>query len=230
MPVNKTFLHVFDKDSVYNLNKLESDGYIGQLIGPIGSGKESYVYMSTDYRGRKVAVKIHRHEIASFNKIPAYLKLRGTRTGGFLKRIDDWSRYEFTFQSKAFDAGIKTPEPYRLFKNVIVMQFIGEDETPARLAVKDTSFDVQKWYGTIIDSIVTLGKRGIIHGDLSAYNILNANGDPYIIDFSQALKLTSLTKEYLERDINNINNWFKKLGVEELRQLDDITKEIAGEQ
>lgn len=229
MPEHKTYLHVFDKDTVYNLNKLESDGYIGQLIGPIGSGKESYVYMSTDYQNRKVAVKIHRHEIASFNKIPSYLRLRGTKSGGFLKRIDDWSRYEFSFQSKAFDAGVKTPEPYRLFKNIIVMQFIGENETPARLAVRDTEFDKDKWYDTIIEVIVKLGKRGIIHGDLSPYNILNLRSEPYIIDFSQALKLTSLTKEYIERDIYNINNWFAKLGKIGIKTKEDILKEIDEE-
>ena len=57
-----------------------------------------------------------------------------------------------------------------------------------------------------------MGGHGIIHGDLSPYNILNFEGKPYIIDFSQSLKLTSLTKDYLERDVTNINNWFEKLG------------------
>lgn len=229
MPESKTYLHVFDEESIQNLNKLESDGYIGHLIGPIGSGKESYVYVSTDYQNRSVAVKIHRHAISSFNKIPTYLRLRGNKTGGFFKRIDDWSRYEFTFQSKAFNTGINVPEPYRLYKNILVMQFIGEGETPARIAVKDTDFDKNEWYQKIIDSIIRLGRRGIVHGDLSPYNILNLRGEPYLIDFSQALKLTSLTKEYLERDIHNINEWFRKLGKYDIRPQDEVIRDISEE-
>lgn len=226
MPDLKTYLHVFDQDTIYCIRKLESDGYINQLSGPIGSGKESYVFLSTDHQKRQVAVKIHRHNIESFKKIPAYLKFRGTKSGGFLKRIDDWTRYEFAFQSKAFSAGINAPEPYRLFKNVIVMQFIGENGTPASLAVKNTNFDLQDWYAKIMGSIVKMGKRGFLHGDLSPYNILNFNEVPYLIDFSQSLKLSGLTKEFLFRDIRNMNNWFKKLGAKEIKTESDIVREI----
>lgn len=226
MPDLKTYLHVFDPDTVYSIRKLESDGYIGQLSGPIGSGKESYVFLSTDYQKRQVAVKIHRHNIGSFKKIPAYLKVRGTKSSGFLKRIDDWTRYEFVFQSKAFNAKVNAPEPYRLFKNVIVMQFVGEDAVPARLAVKDTDFDLQEWYEKIAGFIVKMGKNGFVHGDLSPYNILNFKREPYLIDFSQSLKLSSFTKEFLLRDIINVNSWFAKLGIKELKKQDDIIKEI----
>ena len=229
MPKVKTFQHVFDKDTVYNLNKLESDGYIGSLIGPVGSGKESYVFLSTDYKGRKVAVKIHRHNIQSFNKIPVYLRLRGSKTGGFLKKIDDWSRFEYNFLEKAFNIGVNAPEPYRLFGNIIVMQFIGEDLVPARLAIKDTDFDVDSWYTKLVGFIVKMGKRGFIHGDLSPYNILNFNGEPYLIDFSQSLKLTSLTKEFLIRDIRNINNWFSRLGEKNIISEEKMVKSILVE-
>lgn len=226
MPKNKTIQHVFDRNTLQNLNKLESDGYIGSLIGPVGSGKESYVFLSRDYKDRTVAVKIHRHNIQSFNKIPSYLRLRGTKTGGYLKKIDDWSRFEYNSLSKAFDSGVNAPEPYRLFKNVIVMQFIGEGEVPARPAVKDTNFDVDRWYAEITGFIVKLGRKGMIHGDLSPYNILNFNGEPYLIDFSQALKLTNLTKEYLLRDIRNINKWFTKLGRDSLLDEEKIISAI----
>jgi RIO kinase 1 len=228
MPVHKTYLHVFDDETLRNLNKLESDGYLGHLTGPIGSGKESYVFLSTDNQKRQVAVKIHRHNIDAFKKKPSYLKFRGAKTSGFFKRIDDWARYEFNFLSRAFRAGVNAPEPYRVFKNVIVMQFIGEGETQAPLAVKDTSFDVEGWYAMIIGFIVKMGKSGMIHGDLSPYNILNFKGEPYLIDFSQALKLSSFTREFLSRDIKNVSDWFRKLGVKEIKQEEEIIKEIGG--
>ncbi len=229
MPEHKTYLHVFDEESVRNLNKLESDGYLGHLTGPIGSGKESYVYLSTYYQKRQVAVKIHRHNIGSFKEIPAYLKFRGTRSRGFFKKIDDWTRYEFNFLSKAFSAGVSTPEPYRVFKNIIVMQFIGEKETQAPLAVKDTNFDVDAWSVKLAEFIIKMGKAGMVHGDLSPYNILNLRGEPYLIDFSQSLKLSSFTKDFLVRDIKNVNNWLKKIGAKDIKSEEEIIKEINEE-
>ncbi len=227
MPKLKTLQHVFDKNTIYNLNKLESDGYIGSLIGPIGSGKESYVFLTTDYKGREAAVKIHRHNIQSFNKIPTYLRLRGFKTGGFLKKIDDWSRFEYTFMEKAFNAGINAPEPYRLFNNIIVMQFIGEGVIPAKPAVKDTNFDIDRWYAKLVSFIVRMGRKGFVHGDLSPYNILNFKGEPYLIDFSQSLKLTSLTNDFLLRDIRNINNWFVRLGKKNVIAEETIANSIS---
>ncbi|MCL5016534.1 MAG: hypothetical protein M1441_00085, partial [Candidatus Parvarchaeota archaeon] len=93
MQENKTFLHVFDQHTLRNIVKLTSDGLITELIGPIGTGKESYVFYSKDVHGDEVAVKIHRHNIQSFKEIPSYLSLRGIKSGGFLNTIDDWTRY-----------------------------------------------------------------------------------------------------------------------------------------
>ncbi len=226
MPRSKTFEHVFDEKTLFNIHKLESGGYIGKLLGPVGTGKESYIFYSTDPNGREVAVKVHRHDINAFKRIPTYLRLRGTRSSGFIKRINDWTRYEFAFQSRAFSMGIKTPEPYRVYENLIVMQFIGGDCVSAPQAIRDTDFDINAWYDEIIGSIVTMGKKGLIHGDLSPYNILNYQGKPYIIDFSQAVKLTSLTKGYLLRDIRNINAWFEKLGKSTITDEKDLLGEI----
>ena len=67
----------------------------------------------------------------------------------------------------------------------------------------------------------------MIHGDLSPYNILNNEGEPYLIDFSQSLKLASLTKDYLLRDIKNINQWFQKLGKIEIMPEEKIMEMIG---
>ncbi len=226
MPESKTFSHVFDRETIKNTTKLESDGYTGQLMGPVGTGKESYVFYSTDSQGRLVAVKIHRHDINAFKKIPAYLRLRGTKTSGFFRRIDDWTRYEFRFLSRAFNAGVNVPEPYRAYKNIIVMKFLGDEAGPAKPAYRDNDFDVDVWYEKMIGFIILMGKDGFLHGDLSAYNVLNVSKEPYLIDFSQALKLTNLTKEYLLRDIRNVNEWFRKLGKQDIMPEDDVIRKI----
>ncbi len=227
MSKSKVFLHVFDEETSRAVNKLQGDGYISTLLGPIGTGKESYVFYSESFNNRKVAVKLHRHNIYSFKKIPAYIKLRGKKSGGFMKRINDWTRFEYNFLSKAHNLGINSPEPIRCYENIIVMDFVGKDGIPSKPAIKDKSFDVEMWYTSIIGFIIKMGRNDMIHGDLSPYNILNNGGNPYIIDFSQSLKLSIFTKDFLSRDIDNINNWFRSLGYKELKEKEVIFKEIG---
>ena len=227
MPKSKTFLHVFDEETLRAVNKLQGDGYISNLLGPIGTGKESYVFYSKDLHNRLVAVKIHRHNIDAFKNIPSYLRLRGRKTGGFLKQINDWTRFEYNFLSKAYSIGVNTPEPIRCYENIIIMQFIGSEDNPAKIAIKDSNFEVERWYKFIINSIINMAKSKMVHGDLSPYNILNYNGDPFIIDFSQALKLSSSTINFLVRDIININNWFLSLKYKNVKETKDILEEIG---
>lgn len=222
----KTYAHVFDQNTFKSLVRLESGGFITQLFGTLGSGKESYVFYAVDDHKREIAVKIHRHNIESFKRMPSYLRLRGMKSGGFLKRIDDWTRYEFKFLVKAFKIGVAVPEPYYNYRNIITMQFLGIDGGSARIAIKDSDFDRAEWYGTIIDYIIKMGKSGMIHGDLSPYNIINFNRKPFIIDFSQAISLSSSTVEFLKRDITNINLWFIKLGYSGISKTEDIIRNI----
>ncbi|EEZ92576.1 MAG: protein of unknown function RIO1 [Candidatus Parvarchaeum acidiphilum ARMAN-4] len=226
MTKSKVFSHVFDEETLKNVNKLQGDGYIGNLLGPIGTGKESYVFYSENFKGRVVAVKIHRHNIDTFKAIPSYIRLRGKNTGGFIKKINDWTRFEYNFLSKAFNIGINVPEPIRCYENIIVMEFIGAEGRPAQPAIKDSDFDSNEWYPQIIDYIIKMGRNNLIHGDLSPYNILNYNGKPFIIDFSQGLKLSSLTKSFLVRDIDNINKWFLSLGYKKIKESQEIIRDI----
>ncbi|MDP8012985.1 MAG: RIO1 family regulatory kinase/ATPase [Nanoarchaeota archaeon] len=218
MEKDRKYSPLFDRNTGENISRLINSGLINEISGPIGSGKEANIFYTEDDFGRASAIKIHRHNINTFKSIPEYLKLRGKRAGGFIKIIDEWTRYEYETLKRAYSAGVKCPEPYGRSGNVIVMQFIGSDKRPAEMAVKSGSFDVDRWYKEIIDDIIKLAKRGIIHGDLSPYNILNFNGEPYIIDFSQALKLSSATRQYLIRDIRNINDWFRRLGLETMKE------------
>ena len=127
MTKSKVFSHVFDEETLRNVNKLQGDGYISNLLGPIGTGKESYVFYSRDFHDKLVAVKIHRHNIDAFKSIPSYIRLRGRKSGGFIKQINDWTRFEYNFLSKAYKLGVNAPEPIRCYENIIVMQFIGTE-------------------------------------------------------------------------------------------------------
>ncbi|MEM0143427.1 MAG: RIO1 family regulatory kinase/ATPase [Candidatus Parvarchaeum sp.] len=227
MTKSKVFSHVFDNETLRNINKLRGDGYISNLLGPIGTGKESYVFYSRDFHDKLVAVKMHRHDIDAFKKIPIYIRLRGKKSGGFIKRINDWTRFEYYFLSKAYNLGINVPEPIRCYENIIVMGFIGREGDPAKTAIKNADFDHDKWYKLLVKFIVDMAKNGFVHGDLSPYNILNYNKEPYLIDFSQSLKLSQLTKEFLVRDIENINKWFRSLGYTDIFKTEDIMHMIG---
>ena len=227
MTKSKVFSHVFDEETLRNVNKLQGDGYISNLLGPIGTGKESYVFYSKDFHDRLVAVKIHRHNINAFKSIPSYIRLRGRKSGGFIKQINDWAKFEYNFLSKAYNLGINTPEPIRCYENIIVMQFLGTEDDPSKTAVQDKDFDVGKWYNLITSFTTIMAKNGMVHGDLSPYNILDYKGEPFIIDFSQALKFSSSTMNFLIRDINNINNWFLSLKYQKIKEVNDIIEEIG---
>ena len=83
------------------------------------------------------------------------------------------------------------------------------------------------FYNDLIKQIKKMLDAGLIHGDLSKFNVLNDNEKAVLIDFSQGMPKNSLrAKEYFERDLKNVNVFFKKIGVkeEDLKTLQDFTK------
>ena len=117
---------------------------------------------------------------------------------------------------------VVVPKPIAIKNNVLVEELIGE---PAPQLKDSHPDDPKKFLKLIIDQIKLLYKGGLIHGDLSAFNILNHNEKPYLIDFSQATLIkTPNSEELLERDLKNILQFFKKLHVEE--DLNELMKKI----
>ncbi len=113
-------------------------------------------------------------------------------------------------------------------ENILVIEFIGRNESSAPKLINIKPNNPQMIYNNIFSEMNKLVKSGLIHGDLSAYNILISD-KPYLIDFSQAVPLKhQLAKEFLERDIRNINNYFKKLGVK-LKTGDNMLKRVERE-
>jgi RIO kinase 1 len=127
-----------------------------------------------------------------------------------------WCRREFKNLSIASRAGVNCPKPIAFNENVLVEEFIGENGilAPKLIGVNLEKEDAQEVYNIIISDLEKLVKTGLVHSDLSEYNILIL-GKPYIIDFSQAVPVShTQAEEFLKRDIKNINKYFKKIGVE----------------
>jgi len=211
----KVMHNVFDEFTNLTLLKLISKGYIDGLESTLYVGKEANIFSALKDR-KRVIVKIYRLETCDFNRMYDYIKY-DPRYQGLKKKkrkiIFLWVQREFRNLMKARDANVKVPTPITFLNNVLVIEFIGKEDVAPKL--KDSiPKNKKKFFNEIIDGINRLYKAGLVHADLSAFNILNFNEHAVFIDMSQATTTEDArSKEYLERDINNIVNFFKKIGL-----------------
>jgi len=129
-----------------------------------------------------------------------------------------WARKEYGNYMRMYEAGVSVPRPLAVYENVLVMDFIGSEGTPAPL-LKDSELDLEKLreiFDGIIDDLKKMVlKARLVHGDLSEYNVMIWEGRHYIIDVSQAVTLDHPNAvEYLYRDLNNIVRFFGRKGLE----------------
>ena len=211
----KTAKGVFDDFTDRNLFELQSRDVFGELVSPLKVGKESNVFIAKKGK-EKIIVKIYRLQNCDFNRMYDYIR-KDTRYEYLKKHKRDiifaWTQREYKNLLKADKAGVTVPKPLAWKFNILVEEMIG-DEEPA-LPLKDTHpKNPREFLELIIREMKKMYKAGLIHGDLSAFNILNYDEKPVIIDFSQAtLVKTPNSEELLERDVKNIIQFFRKLGV-----------------
>ncbi|EFW93895.1 RIO-like serine/threonine protein kinase II [Haladaptatus paucihalophilus DX253] len=211
---------VFDDATLAALYKLVQDGYVQAFGGPISSGKEATVYsaLGDDDEHEEVAVKIYRISASNFRDMREYLvgDPRFEELGGDKKRIVlAWVRKEFANLERARKAGVRVPEPIAVQRNVLVMEFMGNDGrraptlADARLENPRTAFEVVREY------MRRLFDAGLVHGDLSEYNILVSNGELCIIDVGQAVTFHHPNSgEFLTRDCVNVASFFRREGID----------------
>lgn len=212
----KTYQHVFDEFTYRNLFRLSAQGLFEGLKSPVLMGKEANIF-SAESPGGDVIVKIYRLETVDFKRMYEYIKFDDRYIS--MKRarrqiIFSWTQREYRNLMKAREAGLRVPTPLAFKDNIIVMEQIGRPAPAPQL--KDSRItEPRKMLDMILADARKLWKAGIVHGDLSQFNILVEDAKPVFIDFSQGITTTSgMAKELLERDIKNICNYFRKLGVE----------------
>ena len=202
---------VFDNLTLMTIYELMNKGYIKEVVGIVKEGKESAVFLC---RGQgNMAMKVYRTFAIDFKTMWQYL-IGDPRFANIKKsRIAiayQWCLREYKNLLIASEAGVSCPKPIIAKNNVLLMEFIGNDEPAPRLIdVKAKKKD----YLFILENIEKLLKAGLVHGDLSAYNILY-HKKPVFIDFSQATTLRNkLAFDMLRRDVENINSYFNKIGI-----------------
>ena len=126
-----------------------------------------------------------------------------------------WTKKEFKNLERLNRAGINAPKPIIYKKNVLVIEYIGNFERAAPL-MKDVKLEnPEEIFKILIDSISDMYKKaGLVHGDISAYNVLIYKKMPYLIDLGQGVLIEHPNAlEFLKRDIRNVVNYFKKFGI-----------------
>jgi RIO kinase 2 len=194
------------------INTLVKAGVIESFGQSLGVGKEADVYDALSSTGKRIAVKFHRLGRISFRQT--------RRKRGYAREHSSWlfqshiaAEREFQAMKQVYDVGVAVPEPISQNRHVIAMGMIEgaqlskyKDIGKAEKVLREILRNIKKAYL----------KAGLIHADISEYNIiLKPDGHILIIDWPQAVKTDHANaSELLERDLKNITTTFsRKFGV-----------------
>ena len=209
---------VFDEKTLSVIFKLLDRKIIGSIESTIKEGKESVIFSAKDKNNKWLALKVYRTFHCDFKSMWKHLAL-DPRFKGLKKNrraiVYNWCKREFRNLKIAFANGVLCPEPIAFKENVLVISFIGNDgkPTPRLIDVILNEEDLEIVYKLVLKEMEKLAKVKLIHTDLSAYNVLFF-GIPYLIDFSQGVTPKHpLAKDFLKKDIENINSYFERFGV-----------------
>jgi RIO kinase 1 len=217
------------------LQALIDEGLIDVVVRQLMSGKEAMVYVvrcGDDTRCAKIYKEAtHR----SFRQAVDYTenrKVKNTRQARAMAKGTRFGReaQEAAWQSAEVDAlyrlaaaGVRVPTPYNFFEGVLLMELVTDahgDAAPRLNDVEFTPADAQRHHATLLREVVRMLCAGIVHGDLSEFNILLASdgqGDgPVIIDLPQAVDAAgnNHAQRMLLRDVDNLRNFFGRFAPE----------------
>lgn len=208
----------FDHGTLLAVSRLANQGLFDVVDHPISSGKEGGVFRAskgTEFR----AVKIYRISNTSFRHLPPYTMealRREASARNFGGLIYAWTRREHTLLGRLKAAGVAVPEPYGHYRNVLVMEFIGNADGAAPRLRDAHVEDPGRLYEDLVAAIGAMVRKAkLVHGDLSPYNTLFFEGRPILIDVAQAVEVDHpQARELLTRDIHNYAKFLARLGAD----------------
>ena len=207
------------------LAAMVEEGLVDEVIGQLMSGKEATVYVVRCGEHVRCAKVYKEANQRSFRNNASYQEGRKVKNSRQARAMEKGSRYgrkmqEEVWQSAEVDAlyrlsaaGVRVPQPHICFEGVLLMDLVLDaDGHPApRLNDVEMSEDLAlEYHAMLINQVVRMLCAGVIHGDLSEYNILVAESGPVIIDLPQAIDAAgnSNAAEMLERDVTNLRSYF----------------------
>lgn len=205
------------------LQSLIDDGVIDAVVRPLKSGKEASVYVvrvGDDIRCAKVYKDMAQR---SFQKRVQYQegrKVRGSRQARAIGRSSKfgrkeaetaWKNTEVEALYQLQEAGVRVPQPYGFYSGVLVMELVTDADghsAPRLGEVELSAEDARRFHAFLIRQVVRMLCVGLIHGDLSEYNVLVGPDGPVVIDFPQVVSAAgnNAARAMLMRDVGNLTN------------------------
>jgi RIO kinase 1 len=223
---------VFDDATFAALYKLVQDDVLAAIGGPISTGKEANVYEARGGEGRDVAVKIYRVNASDFRQMRTYLegdpRFRGIGSDK-RKVVLAWTRKEYANLRRAAAAGVRVPDPIAVEHNVLVMELVGAVTDRARRLNEVDIENPQTAFEVVREYMRRLHAAGLVHGDLSEYNMIIHEGELVLIDLGQAVTVHHPRAEaFLRRDCENVARFFADLGV--AVSAEQLVRAISGDE
>lgn len=207
------------------LEPLVEDGLIDGVLRQLKSGKEATVYLVTRGGGTLCAKVYKDVQQRSFRQAVQYREGRKVRNSRLARAMEKgskfgreeqqehWQNHEVNALYRLAAAGVRVPKPYGCFDGVLLMEMVedGEGNVADRLADFDFEPDqARDFHARLIREVVRMLCAGLIHGDLSEFNILVDPDGPVIIDLPQAVDAAANNhaRAMLARDVQNLANFF----------------------
>jgi RIO kinase 1 len=203
------------------LQALIDDGVIDEVLRPLKSGKEAAVYVvrsGDDIRCAKVYKDMAQRSFQQRVQYQEGRKVRGSREAraigkatkyGRKQQETAWKNAEVDALYLLRDAGVRVPEPHGYYHGVLVMALVTDADgfSAQRLGeVELTAEQARDFHAVLMRQVVRMLCCGLIHGDLSAYNVLVGPDGPVVIDFPQVVSAAgnNAARQMLLRDVNNL--------------------------
>jgi len=223
------------------LQPLIDDGMVDSVVRSLKSGKEASVYIVACGNQLRCAKVYKEAEHRGFHRLAQYQEGRRTRSSRDARAMGrrgrhgrevqeaEWKNAEVDALYRLVGVGVRVPAPHLVHEGVLLMELVRDAEGAPAPRLNDVAFSAEQarqWHAFMIRQIVRMLCAGLIHGDLSEFNVLlDANG-PVIIDLPQAVNAAGNNNAFamLERDVNNMRETFARAAPELLET--EYAKEI----
>lgn len=206
---------------------LQDQGVIDRVVRPLKSGKEAEVFL-VESEGELRVAKVYKSMHRSFKQRSMYTegrKVRNTRDQRAIDRRtrhgkkqeeDAWKSAEVDIIHRLHAAGVRVPTPYNFIDGVLIMELVTDADggvAPRLAEVNLDSETANAYYQQLLKEVVRMLCAGVIHGDLSDYNILVDADGPVVIDFPQAVDAAANrnAKKLLLRDVDNLGHFLERV-------------------
>ncbi len=207
------------------IQPLVDDGLVDKVLRQLMSGKEASVFVVQCGEHVRCAKVYKEASKRSFKQAVLYNEGRKVRSGRRSRAMEKGSKFGRQEQEKVWqnaevealyklaDAGVRVPQPYGCFEGVLLMGLITDEEGFAAPRLNDVSMSEEQAledHLEIMNYVVRMLSIGIIHGDLSEFNVLVDEWGPVIIDLPQAINAAgnNNAKRMLFRDVNNMTTYY----------------------